>query len=127
MNTKRLLILSFIVAFLFCGLITSQAQSQVQLQSEQQQNASFPAAYAYKHSAVTYKLIPGINGTWGYDILVDKKMKIHQPSVPGLPGNDGFKTKDGAEKTAKLVIDKMKKGEMPPTITVEELKQLNAI
>lgn len=127
MNTIRLSILSILLTFLFCSPIASQAQSQAQPQAEQQQKASFPSGDAFKNSTITYKVISGINETWGYDILVDKKMKIHQPSVPGLSGNEGFKTKEGAEKVAKLVIDKMKKGEMPPTITVEEMKKLNAI
>jgi hypothetical protein len=44
-----------------------------------------------------------------------------------LPGNEGFKTKEAAAKVAELVISKMKKGEMPPSITIEELKAINAI
>lgn len=52
---------------------------------------------------------------------------IHQPSVPGLPGNEGFKTKAGATAVAKLVIEKIKKGEMPPTIELAEMKKLKAI
>jgi hypothetical protein len=127
MNAHRLSILSILLAILFCVLITNRALSQVPAQGEQQQNAGFPSGDAFKNAVITYKLIAGINDTWGYDILVDKKMKIHQPSIPGLPGNDGFKTKEKAEKVAKLVIDKMKKGEMPPTITVEEMKELKAI
>ena len=52
---------------------------------------------------------------------------IHQTSAPGLPGNEGFKTKTDAEKVAQLVIDKIEKGEMPPTISIDEIKKLNAI
>ena len=127
MSITRLSLLSITLALLFSLLIPNQVQSQLQPQPEQRQKASFPSGDAFKNSTITYKLIPGINDTWGYDILVDNKMKIHQPSIPGLPGNDGFKTKDGAEKVAKLVIDKMKKGEMPPGVTVEEMKKLDAI
>ena len=54
-------------------------------------------------------------------------MTIHQPSIPGMPGNDGFKTKADAEKVAQLVIKKIKKGEMPPTVTVEEMKKMKVI
>jgi len=78
-------------------------------------------------SLFTCEIIPGINNTWGYDILVDGRMKIHQPSIPGQPGNEGFNTKEKAEKVARLVIKKMKDGEMLPTITAEELKKLKAI
>jgi hypothetical protein len=52
---------------------------------------------------------------------------IHQLSIPAMPGNDGFKTKADATKVAQLVIDKIKKGEMPPTVSIEELKKLNVI
>ena len=47
--------------------------------------------------------------------------------MPGLPGNEGFKTKDGAVKVAELVISKIKMGEMPPSISIEEMKKLGVI
>ena len=52
---------------------------------------------------------------------------IHQTSAPALPGNEGFKTKKDASKIALLVIDKIRKGEMPPTISIDEMKKLNVI
>ena len=52
---------------------------------------------------------------------------IHQTSAPALPSNEGFKTKDDATKVALLVIEKIKKGEMPPTISIDEMKKLNVI
>ncbi len=71
-----------------------------------------------------YKIIQAPNNTWGYDILRDNKIFIHQPNRPGLPGNEGFSTKKDAMKVAQLVIAKIKKGEMPPTVSMEELKSL---
>ncbi len=65
--------------------------------------------------------------TFGYDIYSGGKLLIHQPTIPGLPGNSGFTNKKNAEDVAKLVIKKIKKGEMPPSVSVEELKKLNAI
>ena len=44
-----------------------------------------------------------------------------------MPGNEGFKTKADAEKVAQLVITKIKKGEMPPTVSVEEMKKLKVV
>lgn len=73
---------------------------------------------------MSYKIISATNGSWGYDIYTNLKVTIHQPIIPGRPINEGFKTKEDAEKVAKLVIEKMKKGEMPPTVTQEELKNL---
>jgi len=59
--------------------------------------------------------------------MADGRLMIHQSSAPGLPGNEGFKTKADAEKVAKLVISKIKKGEMPPTVSIEEMKKLKVI
>jgi len=44
-----------------------------------------------------------------------------------LPGNAGFSTKASAEKVATKVIEKIKNGENPPSITVEEMKQMGVI
>ena len=75
----------------------------------------------------TYKIIDADSSTFGYDIYLDGKLKIHQTSIPALPGNKGFKTKTQAEKVAKLVIRKMMAGEMPPTVHMEELKKLKVL
>jgi len=80
-----------------------------------------------KNTCYTYTIIPAVNKTWGYDINAGKKLFIHQPSIPGLPGNEGFKKKADAEKVAKLVIGKIKKGELPPGVTLEELKKLKVL
>jgi hypothetical protein len=77
--------------------------------------------------AFTYKIINGANSTFGYNLYADGVMKIHQPSIPAMPGNDGFKTKAAAEQVARLAIKKMKNGESLPTISKEELKKLKAI
>jgi len=87
----------------------------------------FPAAGAYSNTKLTYKIIDAANKTFGYDVYADGKLMIHQKSIPALPGNDGFKTKADAGKVATLVIKKIKKGEMPPTVSVEEMKKLSVI
>ena len=88
---------------------------------------AFPAAAAYAKANIQAKLIPAEGNTWGYDILVEGERFIHQPSKPGLPGNRGFSTQAKARKVANLMIKKIRKGEMPPSITLEEMKKLNAI
>ena len=94
--------------------------------SGQQENPAtqFPDGSAYKNSTITYNIIPSSNNTYGYDILVDGRLMVHQASIPAMPGNEGFKTKEDAGKVAELVISKIKKGEMPPTVSVEELQKL---
>jgi hypothetical protein len=80
-----------------------------------------------KSYTYTFKILKTNNGTWCYDVYRDGKMLIHQINIPGLPGNDGFKSKSDAEKIARLVIKKLKNGEMPPTVTIDELKNLEVI
>jgi hypothetical protein len=75
----------------------------------------------------TYKIIPSINNTWCYDIYKNSKMLIHQTNIPGLPGNEGFKKKSDAEKVARLVIKKLENGEMPPSVTVDEMNKLKVL
>ena len=50
---------------------------------------------------------------------------IHQSSIPGLPGNEGFKTKDDAIKVAEMVVYKIRNGEMPPTVSIDEMESLH--
>lgn len=65
------------------------------------------------------------NNGWGYRILLnDTAHVIDQPMIPGIPGNKGFKSQEDAQKTADLVIMKMKKGILPPAISVKELDSL---
>lgn len=64
---------------------------------------------------------------WGYDIYVDGTMYIHQPHIPAVPGNKGFKTEEDAQKTAGLVIYKLSIGISPPSITPDELDSLGVL
>ena len=89
--------------------------------------AKFPAASAYANAKLTYKIIDAPKHTYGYDVFADGRLMIHQTSVPALPSNEGFQTKEDATKVALLVIAKIKKGEMPPTISIDEMKHLKVI
>lgn len=86
-----------------------------------------PEANTYANTKLTYKIIDTPKHTYGYDVFADGRLMIHQTSAPALPGNEGFSTREDATKVALLVIDKIKKGEMPPTISIDEMKKLNAI
>jgi hypothetical protein len=88
--------------------------------------ANFPTA-AQTESKLTYRIIDAPNHTWCYDVFADGRLMIHQTSVPALPGNEGFRTKEDATTVAVLVIEKIKRGEMPPTTPIDEMKRLNVI
>jgi hypothetical protein len=75
----------------------------------------------------TYKIIDALQHTYGYDVYAGNKLLVHQASIPAMPGNKGFAAKTDAVKVAELVIEKLKKGVMPPTVTKEELQKLKVI
>ncbi len=50
-------------------------------------------------------------------------MMIDQPTIPGIPGENGFVDAKQASMVAKKVIQKLKKGIFPPQVGMEELKQ----
>jgi len=116
-----------IIAFSFSILFALITQAQLQPKQPENNTAKFPAASTYANTRLTYKIIDAPGKTYCYDVMADGRLMIHQSSAPGLPGNEGFKTKADAEKVAKLVISKIKKGEMPPTVSIEEMKKLKVI
>ena len=82
-----------------------------------------------KQTTIKYscKVFSSINRTWCYDIYKNDKVFIHQTSIPAASGNQGFKTKADAKKVARLVIEKLEKGEMPPSVTIDEMKNLKVL
>ncbi len=125
---------SFRYGTLFMVLITisvkdtfaQQAPIKRPVQNEHRTTV-FPEKDTFKNSKITFQLVSSVNNTWGYQILADNKVMIKQSCIPGVTGNEGFATKKGAEDVAKLVIYKMKKGEMPPSVTIDEMKKIKAI
>ena len=102
------------------------------VQGEKRMNIKAPASEKpndnpYRDADLTFKIIPSENSTYGYDILLNGRVMIHQPSIPGLPGNEGFRTKETAKKIAGLVIGKIRKNEMPPSVTMREMKELETL
>jgi hypothetical protein len=63
---------------------------------------------------------------WGYDIIKDDKVFIHQEIIPAIEGFKSFITKEEAEKVGKLVLQKIKnkEGGGLPQITREEIDSL---
>ena len=112
-------LLFFITCLMFVVNISFAQQA-----SKNNTQATFPSASQFANSNFSYKIIPSAEQTFGYDILADQKLMIHQPTIPGMPGNKGFKSEAAAQKIAELVIGKIKNGEMPPTVSVEEVKEV---
>ncbi|MCY7410865.1 MAG: DUF4907 domain-containing protein [Chitinophagales bacterium] len=67
------------------------------------------------------------NAGFGYDIYTDGKLSIHQPNIPAVSGNSGFKNEADAKRTGDFIAYKISHGIMPPSVTPEELDSLGVI
>ncbi len=64
---------------------------------------------------------------YGYNVIMDSHVFIHQPSIPSIAGNKGFRSKEQAEKVATLVVYKLTHNIMPPSVTPKELDSLGIL
>jgi hypothetical protein len=64
---------------------------------------------------------------FGYDIYMYDALYVHQPHVPAINGNRGFHSREQAQKTADLVLYKIRNNIMPPSLTVNELDSIGAL
>jgi hypothetical protein len=64
---------------------------------------------------------------WGYDIMVDGKLYIHQPNIPAVMGNNGFLSEEKARQAGEFIVDKIRKNILPPSVTPEELDSLGLL
>ena len=68
-----------------------------------------------------------IDSGWGYDIYRNNKLYIHQPFIPAFSGNNTFSSEEEARKTAELIIIKIQKNIIPPTVTITELDSMGIL
>ena len=80
--------------------------------------------YEPDNTDTTYRIVSASGNTYGYEILIKGRVFIRQLTIPGKSGMLGFKKKNDAEKVAQLVLRKLSKGLMPPTIDDKELREL---
>ena len=66
-----------------------------------------------------------IKSGWGYDIMMNDRMVIHQELIPALTVQKGFEKKEDAEKAAQLVIQKIRHNQSPALKESEVLKICN--
>jgi hypothetical protein len=81
----------------------------------------------YAKAELTTRIIPSANNSFGYDILLDRKLLVHQPNIPGLPGNEGFTTQERAQTVADIVVRKIRNNEMPPMVSMEDLNTMGVL
>jgi hypothetical protein len=66
-----------------------------------------------RHSSPYESWVYPVADGWGYDILVNDTLFIHQESIPALEGNKPFANKAQAMEAASQLISKLQKGESP--------------
>jgi hypothetical protein len=103
------------------------AQAQTNVKDPSANTEVKQQADSYANAKIIAKIIPSANNTYGYDIFIYGKPLVHQLNIPGLPGNEGFTTREQAQKVAEFVIKKIRNNEMPPTVTIEELNTLGVL
>lgn len=118
-----IIVIQFIVIVVLGWLLFIKSESITSNITQTEQTTVSP----YKNANISFELIASEGNTWGYKIFLEGSPLIIQPNKPGLPGNAGFETKEQAIKVAELVISKIRNGEMPPTVTIDELKGLGVL
>jgi hypothetical protein len=87
------------------------------------------ALFAFKRLQTPEQNATKINATvktfhtglgWGYDVYRNDSIYIHQEYMPAVEGRKGFATEAEAKKIGDLVLEKMKKNDLP-VVTVEEI------
>ncbi len=119
----KLTIAVLLILVIFSGLIVTSLSADEAADKKEIKEQKNP----YANAELTIKIIPSANNTFGYDILVYGRPLIHQPNIPGLPGNEGFTTKEKAQTVAEFVVKKIRNNEMPPTVTIEDLNTMGVL
>ena len=105
--TKRYLIISLISVAM---LITASAMILSKKNKDATDSSLRPVALR------SFKIADG----WGYEVLVDNKIYIHQDCIPAIALYKRFNSESEALLIGNLVVDKMKH-KHKPGITVQEI------
>ncbi|MBL7723603.1 MAG: DUF4907 domain-containing protein [Chitinophagaceae bacterium] len=117
--------------FMLFSAAHALAQGPVALNTDSLKKVAAEIKKANQEKAAKTKfqffIIRADSATYGYSIYADGQLYIWQTNIPGMPGAKGFANHALATKCAELIIQKIKKGEMPPSLTEEELKKNHLI
>lgn len=61
-----------------------------------------------RSDSITYNIFPGINNTYGFNIIVNEKVFIHQPFIPTWNGFQYFVNEGDAKTVAKLMVGRLR-------------------
>ncbi|MDO9511798.1 MAG: DUF4907 domain-containing protein [Bacteroidales bacterium] len=77
-------------------------------------------------ASIQYTVIR-VEGGWGYEIIKNGHVIIHQAHIPAIEGRQAFKDSLQALSTAQLITEKIKKNIMPPSVSLKELDSLGIL
>jgi hypothetical protein len=117
MKTKLFFI--SLLTFLELGIIAPVVVNAQVANSNKKENRNSKSKPIFK-----IKTFQNNYSEWGYDILKDGILIIHQPDIPAVSGVHGFKSEADALKIAHLMKSKMEQNIMPPTIDMKDLNKL---
>lgn len=116
----------FIIVFVSCSSQPEKIEQAFVETNHQPQQENTTASPNFSTQFFLVDSIDPKQG-FGYNILVDGAIFIHQTSIPAVSGNSAFITKEKAELVANLVIHKLKNNIMPPSVSKHELDSLNIL
>jgi hypothetical protein len=112
--------------FIFFSLLIVSCNSNIEPTKEDISDTKVPL----KNNADTEFSVVTIenqDATWGYQLLKDGKLMIDQKNIPAIQGNRGFSTKEKAELMGSFILQKVKNGGFPPTVSIEEMDSLGVL
>jgi hypothetical protein len=108
--------------------LSSSPQADVKVMPENpDETPSKTTANPYANANLKAEILTNKDGTFGYRILLNGSPMIVQANIPALPGNAGFSDAAKAEKTAMLILHKIRNNIMPPAVSIEELDSIGVL
>ena len=96
---------------------------KIQLQEQLNREVS-----SERQGKIDFKIFKKTDGSgYGYDILIDGKLYVHQPNIPAVQGNRGFASREEAKKVAELMVKKINRKIIPPAVSLSELDSMGII
>ena len=126
-NRVSIFFAGFFILFIFVCLPGTSISSNESAEKQEVKKETKQQKNPYADAKISIKIIPSVKKTFGYDILINGRPLVHQPSIPALSGNEGFTTKERAQKVAEFVVKKIIKNEMPPTVTSDDLNNMGVL
>lgn len=78
-----------------------------------------------RQPSISYRTFEALNG-WGYDILVNEHIVIHQDRIPSIGQRKVFSSAAQAAAAAMMVAEKMRQGKTP-TLSKAELNTIYVV